>query len=613
VILLSSSTVKSDLVAEGAEAISLLDNPHSVVAGLKVLVIDDDPKAAKSLATQLSDLNSQYRITTISETKRMAAELGGDYDVVLLNLQLGDMTGLELLRNNLAGLPPYPIVLLTDDHNPKHQHEALTLGVADFVPKQDARPELLDKSIRYCTNLFKQYRLREQMSAQEQALTTDPNTGLHSLPYCFQQLANMFPATASTELGVIALQLHNISAVNRGLGFELENRIIRHYSQWLKAQLPEHAILASTSNHQLIAIIDGYDEQQLWTLGDRIGRQNVPFDLRPDCSPFALTHSVGIAVATPMITPERLIQNALTALHTSRISRTSCQRYNPELHKGIATRSVVMRDITQALQDELIHFAIQPQFSVATANLLGGEMLMRWKHPELGDVAPQLVIEVAEATKQIVALGTYALRSTLKQIEYWLSQNIILPGMRISVNVSAAELESPGYFAAAKAVLEEYREAAQYLELELTESIKLFDPQKTGRQLSELKPYGVSIAIDDFGTAHANLSQLCYIEANTVKLDKSIIYAADETQRARSIYRSIRKMLHAIGTKIVAEGIETTTQMQLARDIGIDIVQGFFLSEPLSLADFKMLLEQLRDQQQAHIALHGQTPPTPES
>lgn len=571
---------------------------------LNILLLDDDPAAAELLVVQLSKYNSRHKVTAVSDVSQMAAQLAGEYDLVLLDLHLGEMTGLKLLAENLNGLPPYPVILLTNDDNPKHQQAALKLGVADFIRKQDANPETLDKSIRYCTNLFKQYRLREQMSAQERALSTDPNTGLHTLAYGFQKLDKRLQAVNQNPPGVMACQLHNIYAVNRGLGFELENRIIRQYSLWLKEQMPSHAVLASTRNHQLIVIIDGYDQQQLFTLGNRIGRQNVPFDLRPDCTPFSLTHSLGVALAENGISAERLIQNSLSALHSSLINRSSCELYAHKMRNNIELRSVVMRDITRALQDKLIHFAIQPQFNVATADLLGGEMLMRWKHPELGEVNPQLVVEVAEATKQIVALGTYALRSTLKQIEQWLAKGLIIPGMRISVNVSAAELESEGYFEAAKSVLEAHQEAAHYLELELTESIKLFDAEKTGYELGKLKRYGVSIAIDDFGTAHANLSQLCYIEANTVKLDKSIIYAADESQRARTIYSSIRKMLHAIGTKIVAEGIETSTQMQLARDIGIDTVQGFFLSEPLTIDAFEGLLEQHVATQKAHIALH---------
>jgi EAL domain-containing protein (putative c-di-GMP-specific phosphodiesterase class I)/PleD family two-component response regulator len=600
----SSSNIQSGLINRSSEPISLLNDAELGQTALNILLLDDDPAAAELLLVQLGKYNSRYKVTAISDIDQMGKQLRGGYDLVLLDLHLGGCTGLDLLAENLNGLPPYPVILLTNDDDPQHQQAALKLGVADFVRKQDATPATLDKSIRYCTNLFKQYRLREQMSAQERALSTDPNTGLHTLPYGFQKLDERLEQAAQNPVGVIACQLHNIYAVNRGLGFELENRIIRQYSLWLKEQMPGHTILASTSNHQLIAIIDGYDQQQLFTLGDRIGRQNVPFDLRPDCTPFSLTHSIGVALAEDDINAERLIQNSLSALHSSLINRNSCELYAHKMRNNIELRSVVMRDITRALQDELIHFAIQPQFNVATADLLGGEMLMRWKHPELGEVNPQLVIEVAEATKQIVALGTYALRSTLKQIEQWLAKELIIPGMRISVNVSAAELESVGYFAAAESVLEAHTEAAHYLELELTESIRLFDAEKTGYELSKLKRYGVSIAIDDFGTAHANLSQLCYIEANTVKLDKSIVYAADESQRARTIYSSIRRMLHAIGTKVVAEGIETTTQMQLARDIGIDTVQGFFLSEPLPIDSFEGLLEHHLATQKAHIALH---------
>lgn len=572
-------------------------------AALRVLILDDDPIAGELVARNLLKVNCAYQITQVSDVSQMSAALKTEYDTVLLDLHLGPITGLELLEENIHGLPDCPIILLTNDDSPDTQEAALKLGVADFIRKQDATPLLLEKSVRYCSNLFKQYRLREQMSALERALSIDTITGLNTLPYCFHKLTELLTTEPPTAVGVLACQLHNIHGVSRGLGFHRETQILQQYSQWLREQVPSNAVIASTKDNQLLVVLEGFSTQQTTAVGTRLGKQTIAFELGANSPSFSLAHCVGgVANEQLAMTAEKIIQNALTALQAGKIDRTSYQLYSPELHKNIEQRSIVVRDITRALENKTIYFEIQPQFSVSDTALMGGEMLMRWSHPELGMVNPQMVVEVAEATQQISMLGEYALTSTLDKIEHWLAQGWLAQGMRIAVNVSAAELESENYFEAAAQKLAQHAEAAQFLELEITESIKLANPIKVGKTLKELRRFGITIAIDDFGTAHANINQLCFIEANTVKLDKSIVYAADQGERARNIYNSVRKMIHALGTKIVAEGIETIEQLQMARDIGIDVVQGYLLSRPLPINAFEDLLKQHSEQQQQHIA-----------
>lgn len=560
---------------------------------LNILVLDDSPAACELLARALRKANPDHKIDFFSDEAEMEVALTGEYDVAFLDLHLSSQTGLELLQKSLVGLPSFPIVLITNDDDPAQQHLALDIGVADFVRKSEATPELLEKSARYCSNLFKQYHLREQMSAMERALSIDPFTGLNTLPFVFHRLNEWLQAKQddNVAVGVLACQLHNIASVNRGLGFHRENQIAQQYCQWLKQHTPADAVVANTKDNQVIIAINSFSEQAVLELGQTLGQKTIAFELSEDAPAFSLAQCVGVTSSSDTNdNPEKIIQHALTALQAGQTGRKQCQLYAQSLHKDIEQRSIVVRDITRALQDKAIYFDIQPQFSVADGSLWGGELLMRWNHPELGMVNPQMVVEVAEATQQIPLLGAYALQSGLEHIRHWIDKQWLKPGMRIAVNVSAAELESNGYYEGAHKLLEQNQAAAQFLELEITESINLPDLEKTGAALNALRALGPAIAIDDFGTANANISQLCYIEADTVKLDKSIVDAADQGERAQKIYSSVQTLLHSLDAKIIAEGIETSEQLQLAKEIGIDIVQGFFLSKPLNLSDFEALL-----------------------
>lgn len=562
----------------------------------RILVLDDQPAECALVARHLSRANQNYYVKQVSDVDLMAAELESDYDIVFLDLHLDSCTGLELIRDQLQGLPHFPIVLLTNDDNPDTQAEALELGIADFIRKRDVSAALLEKSVRYSTNLYKQYHLKDQMSAMERALSVDPITGLNTASYCFLALDKLLQAKQHNHIRVMACQITDINNISRSLKNQDETVLLQQYHQWLARQLPNNTTIGSTHDNQLIVILTSDNTQATDAFCASLAKQLIPIDLGHDHKTFSVTHSIGTASHSraDKSSSNGLIQAAMTALDAAKQSRRAYESYSPEKHQALEQRAIITRDITQAIEEQQIHFEVQPQFKVADASLSGGEMLMRWQHPELGPINPQDLVEAAEATQQILTLGKYALHAALEQIDRWLNNGTMHKDFRLAVNVSAAELESEGYFDAAAAALTLHRNAAQHLELELTESVDLANPEQAGRLLKQLRKFGVTIAIDDFGTAHANLGTLCFIDADVVKLDRSILIAADQQGRARSIYQSASTMLHNVNAKIVAEGIETPSQMQLARDVGIDIVQGYLLSHPLPINAFERLLEEHR-------------------
>lgn len=562
-------------------------------AAARILVLDDQPAESALIARYLSQANDNYYVKQVSDIDCMAAELESDYDIVFLDLHLDSCTGLELVRDQLQGLPHFPIVLLTNDDNPEVQAEALELGIADFISKRDVSAALLEKSVRYSTNLYKQYRLKDQMSALERALSVDPLTGLNTASYCFLTLDKLLKQDQHNHITVMACQITDINNISRSLGNQDETLVLQQYHQWLAAQAPDHCTIGCTHDNQLLVIMPNDGADKIDGFCNQLAKQLIPINLNGEHKTFSVTHSIGTSSKSRQdkTSSHTLIQAALTALDAAKQGRKAYETYSPERHKKLEQRAVITRDITQAIESHEIHFEIQPQFRVNDASLSGGEMLMRWDHPELGPINPQMLVDAAEATQQILTLGKYALNAALEQLENWLATGRLKKGFRLAVNVSAAELESEGYFDAAAAALTLHSTAAQYLELELTESIHLADPPQAGKLLAQLREFGVTIAIDDFGTAHANLGNLCFINADIVKLDRSILVAADEQGRARSIYQSASNMLHNVNAKIVAEGIETPSQMQLAREVGIDIVQGYLLSHPLTVAAFEQLLD----------------------
>lgn len=237
-------------------------------------------------------------------------------------------------------------------------------------------------------------------------------------------------------------------------------------------------------------------------------------------------------------------------------------------------------------RDELVlHY--QPKFSAKTLRLAGAEALIRWQHPNLGLVSPAMFIPLAEEIGYIETVGYWAIREVCRQLVAWGRSMRLTP---ISVNVSPGQLIRPGFAETVLVLLRQYRVAPGLLEIEVTESSMLRDPAAAVEQLSALRSAGVSIAVDDFGTGFASLSQLRLFPLDRLKIDRSFVQDLDNGGTGAAIVAAVTGMARNLGLKTVGEGVESKTQLTRLRDFGCDEIQGFLLGRPMSADDFSAVL-----------------------
>jgi EAL domain-containing protein (putative c-di-GMP-specific phosphodiesterase class I)/ActR/RegA family two-component response regulator len=285
-----------------------------------------------------------------------------------------------------------------------------------------------------------------------------------------------------------------------------------------------------------------------------------------------------------------LTQDAEAALQRALASKDERYAfYRPELNDGVYERFRFENALRRALErDELIVY-YQPQASLATGQLIGFEALLRWQHPELGLIPPGRFIGLAEETGMVLPIGERVLKLACEQSMAW--QRDGLRAVPVSVNLSARQFSERIIDTVAK-ILAETGLEPKLLELELTESASMEDPQKTVDILCKLKEMGVRLAIDDFGTGYSNLNYLKRFPVDRLKLDQSFVRDLTSDPDDLAIARAVIAMGHGLRLDVIAEGVETEGQLALLAQNGCDEVQGYLFGRPASADDCARMLRE---------------------
>ena len=263
------------------------------------------------------------------------------------------------------------------------------------------------------------------------------------------------------------------------------------------------------------------------------------------------------------------------------------RRYTPGRSSHAGERLELEIELRRALQrgEFLLHY--QPQIEIASGQIVGVEALVRWQHPARGLVPPIQFIPFAEQIGLIEPIGEWVLRTACAQAATWLHSG--LPALRMAINVSARQFHSPKLVSLVAQVLAKHGIDPEHLELEITESISMKDPEESFRILTSFKALGIGIAIDDFGTGYSNLAYLRQFPVHRIKLDRAFVGELDLRTSSHAIVEAIVAMAHKLDLQVVAEGVETPEQRDELLRLGCDELQGFWFSRPLDAVDLTAL------------------------
>jgi diguanylate cyclase (GGDEF)-like protein len=288
---------------------------------------------------------------------------------------------------------------------------------------------------------------------------------------------------------------------------------------------------------------------------------------------------------------EELLQNSDTAMYEAK--RQGKGRYvlfTSDMHDQASGRLELLRDLRRALPAKEISMHYQPLVELVTGEIVGFEALMRWQHPTIGTVPPDVFIPLAEQSDLIVELGSFALDEAIASVASWPP---IAGGARlayVSVNLSARQFRDPALLSRIERALASRELAPERLVLEITESVALANTARTTSVLEHLKCLGVGLALDDFGTGHSSLSYLTRLRPDLIKIDRSFVGTTSEDIDNRILLESIVALGHKLDVTVLAEGIETTDQLEYLHSLGCELGQGFLFSAAVPTEEVTRML-----------------------
>jgi diguanylate cyclase (GGDEF)-like protein len=402
------------------------------------------------------------------------------------------------------------------------------------------------------------------------------------------------------KLAVLFLDLDNFKVINDTLGHSAGDELIKCVSVRLTSILRKYDTVSRFGGDEFLILLDRIqDQHEIIATVERL-KLSIALPITLAGNEYQVSCSIGISLfPDDADTPETLITQADIAMYRAKsLGRNNCQFYTKEMQHQLLTRINLDKRLEKALlMDEFVlHF--QPQVSLITGKIVGLEALIRWQCPENGLITPAEFIPIAEESDLIIRIGDRVIDKVCHQINLWQQERV--PLVPIAINIAASQFAKTNFTFKVHEALTQFRVEPGYLELELTESLAMKQPERTIVLMKKLKDIGVSLAIDDFGTGYSNLGYLKDLPADRIKLDKAFVTNIDKDSRSKSIAQAVISLSHSLGFEMVSEGVETEAQLDFLIANGCDIMQGYYFSKPLPEKEIRYLLLQGKS-----LVLHG--------
>ncbi len=390
---------------------------------------------------------------------------------------------------------------------------------------------------------------------------------------------------SSSHLAILSIDLDHFKYINDSLGHHVGDTLLSGVASRLAKSVRNIDVVARLGGDEyavvLPQVVSGCASAHIVS---KI-LEDLSHTFRLDNRDVVITASIGISVFPhDGDTTEELMKNADIAMHHAKANgRNNYQFFKQEMNITAQERFTLERNLRVAIEREefLLHY--QPQIEMATGRVIGVEALLRWQHPERGLVPPDTFIPLAEATGLILPIGDWVLETACRQMLSWLAAG--LPPLRMAVNLSAKQFKQDGLSDTVAKIISATGLDPHFLELEITESAAMDDPEVTIYQLRKLRDMGVELAIDDFGTGYSSLSYLKLFPVNRLKIDRSFVKDIESDSDDAAIAAATIALAHKLGKEVIAEGVETEGQLRFLREQQCDVVQGYLYSRPRSAED----------------------------
>lgn len=487
-------------------------------------------------------------------------------------------------RKYLSGL--IPLVVRLTENDP-----------AALVPTWDALLKVVCFDMSLALDTYIQSRQQEILALKnysEHMASHDPLTGLANRNLLMDRLSQAltYANRANRHVAVIFIDLDRFKNINDSLGHDAGDRVIVEVGERLQHSIREGDTVARLGGDEFVVVLsDVAREDEVAQIARKIlaALERPMIILGHELSPVG---SIGISLyPKDGEDSQSLLKNADAAMYRAKHSgRNHFEFYAVEMNARTLDRLKLESRLRGALARNEFCLHYQPQVHLGTGRITGMEALLRWQPPGEAMVLPAEFISIAEETGLIVVIGEWVLRTACTQMVCW--QEAGWSDLRVAVNMSARQFRQQEMEEMIARILRETRCEASHLELEITESVIMEEPQSAIEILRHLSTTGIRLAIDDFGTGYSSLNYLKRFPIHTLKVDRSFVGDISTDPDDAAIVRAIIALAHSMKLNVVAEGVETQDQLDFLREQECDLMQGYFFAKPLAAPQMAHLLEQ---------------------
>ncbi|HEY4213118.1 MAG TPA: EAL domain-containing protein [Steroidobacteraceae bacterium] len=416
----------------------------------------------------------------------------------------------------------------------------------------------------------------------------DPVTGLPNRSFAERRIDDLVHAAKPTDRAtLILLDMRNVREINGSFGHHVGDDVLREAARRLRQNAASVDAVVRVAESQFLVISEDCSLERGTLYADQLaGVVRTGFHLA------GMSFDLDVAAAVCGFpehgkTADELLRRVQIALQDAGDTRSKVASYRVGTDEVHRRRLALITDLRTAIAQDALTLHFQPKVTMATRSVKSLEALVRWKHPQLGNVSPAEFVPLAEQTGSSRELTSWVLHAAIRQMSRWRQEGI---EVELAVNLSAPDILDPDLGDEILDMLRAYRTPATSLVLEITESAVMRDPTLAARHMQLLRIAGVRFSIDDFGTGHSSLAQLSRLPVDELKIDRSFITNARMGSDAATIISSTIELGHGMGLKVVAEGVEDAEGWNLLRQLGCDLAQGYLISKPLPVEEVAAFL-----------------------
>jgi len=558
---------------------------HSINGRRRILIADDELVNREILGAILRDTYDTVFASDGAEALELVRENRDNLSLVLLDILMPKMTGLEVLKAVKADseTAQIPIIVVTSEQ--KSEIESLQLGAIDFIPKPYPDAGVIHARIQRTIELSED---RNIIRSTER----DTLTGLYNREYFYRYAEQYDQYNKDAETDAILVDINHFHLINERYGKAFGDEILQRVAEAARSIAQECGGIVCRREADAFMIYCPHREDHRSML-ERISEATADSDTGNN----RVRLRMGVyPCADKTLDVERRFDRAKMASDSVRGSLTNTVGfYDNSLHKREIYAEQLVEDFPSAIEKKQFKVYYQPKFDIRpdTPLLVGAEALVRWVHPELGLISPGVFIPLFEENGLIQRLDSFVWEETARQMRQWKDRfGYAVP---VSVNVSRIDLLDAGISRTLQEAVKKYGLSNDELHLEVTESAYTQDSSQIIAVVEQLRDLGFQIEMDDFGTGYSSLNMISSLPIDSLKLDMQFVRNAFKEGGNTHLIEIIIDIADYLTVPVIAEGVETEEQLDVLRAMGCDIVQGYFFSKPVPASEFEAFILQKKE------------------